>query len=237
MALSYKARHREIAFHLLEVNHKRPIPDELRRKWSVSRLPALFIKWPKQTDDLNGSYICEPEKGAIKEQLLMDSKEIERLILRLPGEDPFFSDLQAEKVISTVYMKFNGLLRADEKSIVAKERALIADLKQINDYLDEQNSVYLCGDTLTLADCDLMPKLQHIRIAGEFYKCFRIPAELKRLWAYIGTAYQTEAFCISCPFDQEIIVHYHTKVLLPKHTLIRPTLQKLSITNTIPAYS
>lgn len=234
MALSHKARYKEIAFSLHEVDYRRPLPEDVRRKWSITRLPALLIRWPKQVCDLNGSFVCDPDKGGVKEQLLMDSKDIENAILRLPGGKLFFSLPAAEKVISTVYMRFNGLLRADQSCLPAKERALLTDLVQINDYLEREDSRFLCGDDLTLADCDLMPKLQHIRVAGEFYKGFTIPTKLKHLWMYLKGAYETEAFCISCPFDQEIVVHYQSKVLMPNHTLVRPTLQKLSITNTIP---
>ena len=41
------------------------------------------------------------------------------------------------------------------------------ELKRINDYLEQRGTTFLSGNEMTLIDCDVMPKLQHIRIAGK----------------------------------------------------------------------
>ncbi|KAI0988760.1 hypothetical protein GJ496_003341 [Pomphorhynchus laevis] len=236
MALSIKATFEDIYFNIQDVDYRNPLPEEIRKKWSISRFPSLLVRWPAHSliDNLNGSYITNNKTG-INEQLLVDSKDIESVILGLPGGPSLCSSIAAEKIIANVYMKFNGLLRSNEQIYESRERALMLELLHINDFLAKNKTDFLCGDHLTLADCDLMPKLQHIRVAGEFYKGFIIPTELADLWNYIQRAYNLQVFRVSCPFDQDIVVHYQNKVLLPKHTLLRPTLQKLSITNTIPS--
>ncbi len=49
----------------------------------------------------------------------------------------------------------------------AKERLLLLELKRIDDFLETRGTTFLSGNEMTLVDCDVMPKLQHIRIAGK----------------------------------------------------------------------
>ena len=37
---------------------------------------------------------------------------------------------------------------------------------RVNDMLAEKGSRFLTGETLCCFDCELMPKLQHVRVAG-----------------------------------------------------------------------
>jgi chloride intracellular channel protein 2 len=39
-------------------------------------------------------------------------------------------------------------------------------------------------------DCQLLPKLQHIRVAARALRGFDIPLEMKTLWRYLGNAYR-----------------------------------------------
>ena len=41
---------------------------------------------------------------------------------------------------------------------------------------------FLTGDTMCCFDCELMPKLQHIRVAGHNFADFTIPSSLEALW-------------------------------------------------------
>ena len=69
---------------------------------------------------------------------------------------------------------------------------------------------FLTGETLCCFDTELMPKLQHIRVAGKFFVGFEIPESMTHLWSYIREMYQLDAFTQSCPADQ---VHMHLKCL------------------------
>lgn len=66
---------------------------------------------------------------------------------------------------------------------------------------------------MTEYDCEIMPRLHHIRIIGERLLNFYIPRQFTHLWAYILTAYRTAAFIESCPADQDILHHYKVYLL------------------------
>lgn len=61
---------------------------------------------------------------------------------------------------------------------------------------------------MTEYDCELMPRLHHMRIVGQRLLGFDIPHNLTYLWNYVLTAYRTAAFIESCPADQDILHHY-----------------------------
>ena len=79
--------------------------------------------------------------------------------------------------------------------------------------LKERNTRYLLGASMTEYDCELMPRLHHIRIAGGALADFHIPETLVSLWNYMLTAYRTAAFLESCPADQDIVQHYKVDLL------------------------
>ena len=54
-----------------------------------------------------------------------------------------------------------------DQSLDSKERSLLLELKRINDFLESRGTTFLSGKEMTLVDCDVMPKLQHIRVAGK----------------------------------------------------------------------
>ena len=84
----------------------------------------------------------------------------------------------------------------------ASRKAVMTLLQRINDTLESKRTRFLTGDTLCCFDCELMPKLQHIRVAGKFFVDFEIPQEMTSLWSYIREMYQLDAFTQSCPADQ-----------------------------------
>ena len=55
------------------------------------------------------------------------------------------------------------LTRRDEQS----KRALLHQLRNIDAHLEKKQGRFLTGDTMCCFDCELMPRLQHIRIAGK----------------------------------------------------------------------
>ena len=81
--------------------------------------------------------------------------------------------------IENVFSKFKlMLLKKDE----ASKANLLSILRKINDHLEDKQSRFLTGETMCCFDCELMPKLQHIRIAGKNFADFEIPTSLKALW-------------------------------------------------------
>uniref|UniRef100_A0A915HML2 Chloride intracellular channel exc-4 n=1 Tax=Romanomermis culicivorax TaxID=13658 RepID=A0A915HML2_ROMCU len=99
--------------------------------------------------------------------------------------------------------------------------------------LEERGTRYLLSSSMTEYDCELMPRLHHIRIAGEQLCHVEVmPRNLIHLWTYMMTAYRTAAFIESCPADQDIIHHYKEQLNLTEKQ--RVSLQTPTKTLAIP---
>ena len=116
------------------------------------------------------------------------------------------------------------LLKKEENT----NNSLLGHLKKINDHLANRGTRFLTGgksfknkilewtfkkkneipDQMCCFDCELMPRLQHIRVAGKYFAEFEIPNSFEALWRYMYHMYQLDAFTQSCPADQDIINHY-----------------------------
>ncbi|XP_026194643.1 chloride intracellular channel protein 3 [Anabas testudineus] len=102
------------------------------------------------------------------------------------------------------------------------EKKFLSSLVKLNMYLEtplpheleknpdatESSRLYLDGDTLTLADCNLLPKLNIIKVVCKQYRDFGIPKELKGLTRYLNNAYKQDEFRHTCPKDSEILLAY-----------------------------
>merc|ERR1712088_805367 len=108
------------------------------------------------------------------------------------GHNLFVPDQEVNKKIENVYSKFKlMLLKRDEVS----KKALTNTLIKIDEMLASKGTRFLTGDTMCCFDCELMPKLQHIRVAGRFFlDGFDIPSDLVHLWKYIREMYELDAF-------------------------------------------
>lgn len=54
------------------------------------------------------------------------------------------------------------LLKKDD----TKTSSLMSHLRKIDEHLSRKDTRFLTGDTMCCFDCELMPRLQHIRVAG-----------------------------------------------------------------------
>lgn len=165
-------------------------------------------------------------------QAILENEKIERYIMKnIPGGyNLFVSDKETASVIENLYSKFKLMMaRKDESS----KRALLNQLSNINKHLEKRNTRFLTGNTLCCFDTELMPRLQHIRIAGSFFADFHIPNEFKGIWRYLNNTYNLDAFLQSCPADQDIINHYklkQTNIKIKK----REELEQPTVTTSIP---
>ncbi|KAG8518541.1 Chloride intracellular channel protein 6, partial [Galemys pyrenaicus] len=111
-------------------------------------------------------------------------------------------------------------------SVSVYEKNLLKALKKLDNYLnsplpDEIDAYgteevaasgrkFLDGDELTLADCNLLPKLHIIKvcrstiIVAKRYRDFEFPSEMTGVWRYLNNAYARDEFTNTCPADQEI---------------------------------
>lgn len=99
----------------------------------------------------------------------------------------------------------------------------------------ESKRKYLDGDELTLADCNLLPKLHVVKVTCFFvssgcaslvltdrtltvtcfcqvvakkYRKYDIPSEFRGIWRYLGNAYGRDEFTNTCASDVEIELAY-----------------------------
>ncbi|CAB3376525.1 Hypothetical predicted protein [Cloeon dipterum] len=132
------------------------------------------------------------------------------------GHNLFVQDKEVATLIENLYSKLKlMLLKKDD----TKTSSLMSHLRKIDEHLERKDTRFLTGDTMCCFDCELMPRLQHIRVAGKYFVDFEIPAEFKSLWRYMYHMYQLDAFTQSCPADQDIINHYKLQqnVKMKKH--------------------
>ncbi|XP_059501411.1 chloride intracellular channel protein 5-like isoform X2 [Stegostoma tigrinum] len=120
-----------------------------------------------------------------------------------------------------IFAKFSAYIK--NTRINANEglaRSLIKALKELDGYLntplpeeidadcvDDVNvsqRKFLDGDELTLADCNLLPKLHIVKVVAMKYRNFEIPAEMTGVWRYLNNAYARDEFTNTCAADTEI---------------------------------
>ncbi|XP_048396148.1 chloride intracellular channel protein 4 isoform X2 [Stegostoma tigrinum] len=124
-----------------------------------------------------------------------------------------------------VFAKFSAYIKNAQKDAnESLEKALLKALKKLDDYLNTplpeeidassteedicSKRKYLDGDYLTLADCNLLPKLHIIKIVALKYRNFEIPKEMTGIWRYLNNAYEREEFVNTCPANREIQIAY-----------------------------
>ncbi|XP_068403125.1 chloride intracellular channel protein 6 isoform X4 [Eschrichtius robustus] len=120
-----------------------------------------------------------------------------------------------------VFAKFSAFIKNTKKDANdIYERNLLKALKKLDNYLNsplpDEIDVYsteevtvsgrkfLDGDELTLADCNLLPKLHIIKIVAKRYRDFEFPSEMTGIWRYLNNAYARDEFINTCPANQEI---------------------------------
>ncbi|CAH2316869.1 chloride intracellular channel 3 [Pelobates cultripes] len=101
------------------------------------------------------------------------------------------------------------------RSLVRLDKYLKTPLpyeEKMNPELKVSSRKFLDGDKLTLADCNLLPKLHIINIVCKHYRKFEIPAELMGLRRYLDNAAQLKDFTYTCPNEKEILLSYSSVV-------------------------
>lgn len=112
-----------------------------------------------------------------------------------------------------------------------REKKFLATLVRLNIYLEtplpyeleqnpnatESSRLFLDGDSLTLADCNLLPKLNIVKVVCKHFRDFDIPAELKSLTRYLDNAYKRDEFRFSCPPDSEVLDAYKSVAVYLNH--------------------
>ncbi|EDW38660.1 GL15377 [Drosophila persimilis] len=141
---------------------------------------------------------------------ILENEKIERHIMKnIPGGyNLFVQDKEVATLIENLYVKLKLML---VKKDDAKNNVLLSHLKKINDHLANRNTRFLTGDTMCCFDCELMPRLQHIRVAGKYFVDFEIPTHLTALWRYMYHMYQLDAFWIRPRLPHPFQLIYRSK--------------------------
>lgn len=171
-------------------------------------LKVTTVDMLKPPPDFRTNFEATPPPILIDNGLaVLENEKIERHIMKnVPGgHNLFVQDKDVASRIENVYSKFKLMLLKKEE---ASKNALLSQLKKIDEHLGKRGNRFLTGDTLCCFDCELMPRLQHIRVAGKYFMDFDIPTDLTNLWRYMYHMYHLDAFTQSCPADQDIINHY-----------------------------
>ncbi|XP_064008561.1 chloride intracellular channel protein 6 [Pogoniulus pusillus] len=124
-----------------------------------------------------------------------------------------------------VFAKFSAFIKNPRKDANENlEKALLKALRKLDNYLNsplpdeidaystEEITVssrkFLDGDELTLADCNLLPKLHIIKVVAKKFRDFDFPPEMTGISRYLNNAYARDEFTNTCPADQEIEYAY-----------------------------
>ncbi|GFO03615.1 chloride intracellular channel [Plakobranchus ocellatus] len=136
----------------------------------------------------------------------------------------------AMAVVGNLYKYFNHFIAGQP------EKALVGELRKLNEYLESQDTKFMVDNVLSFSDCHLLPRLQHIRVAGKAYRDFDIPKEFTYIWRYLKNAYEQDAFKSTMPSDQDIIKNYEKKACnVPKvKSKGNPTLEKFTYLMDVP---
>ncbi|XP_023575127.1 chloride intracellular channel protein 5 [Octodon degus] len=125
-----------------------------------------------------------------------------------------------------IFSKFSAYIKnTKQQNNAALERGLTKALRKLDDYLsaplpeeidtntrgdDGKGSrrKFLDGDELTLADCNLLPKLHVVKVVAKKYRNYDFPAEMTGLRRYLKNAYARDEFTNTCAADSEIELAY-----------------------------
>lgn len=138
-----------------------------------------------------------------------------------PPRYPHLSPLNKESfdVGADIFAKFSAFIKNSPNNSI-QEQALLREFKRLDIYLNtplpeeiDHNSrenitvssrLYLDGSRLTLADCNLLPKLHVIKVAAKKYCKFDIPSHFTGVHRYLQNANAREEFVQTCPANIEI---------------------------------
>ncbi|MBN3273080.1 CLIC5 protein, partial [Polyodon spathula] len=124
-----------------------------------------------------------------------------------------------------IFAKFSAFIKNTKpEANEALEKALSKALRKLDSYLNTvlpeeidadsaeemnvSNRKFLDGDELTLADCNLLPKLHIVKIVAKTYRNYEIPSDMTGVWRYLQNAYARDEFTNTCAADKEIEMAY-----------------------------
>uniref|UniRef100_H2ZMY1 CLIC N-terminal domain-containing protein n=1 Tax=Ciona savignyi TaxID=51511 RepID=H2ZMY1_CIOSA len=194
---------------------------------------------PKNISDISPG--CNPPFLIFNGEVLNDIQKCEDFIEAelYPPRYPKLSckHPNSNNIGSDIFAKFSALAKFKGNPNDPKRQGMVNklnnELSKLNNYLNEplddeidegsdesepQKSTrkFVDGNTMTMADCNLMPKLNMIRVAGREMLNYEIPCKFDGIHRYLNTADATDEFTQTCPDDGEIVWTYGGRKPRPK---------------------
>ncbi|OXB80613.1 UNVERIFIED_CONTAM: hypothetical protein H355_005542 [Colinus virginianus] len=202
-----------VPFTLTTVDTKRAL-DVLKDFAPGAQLPVLLYNGDSKTDTVTIEDFLE---ARLAPPIRFPSLVPQYKESRLAGNDVFhkFSTFIKNPVPAQDEALQRNLLKAllklDEYLSTPLEHELARE-----PHLRTSQRRFLDGDQLTLADCNLLPKLNIVQIVCQHYRRFGIPKDLQAVWRYLNNAGETKEFKYTCPSSEEIVQAYRSVVRSPQ---------------------
>ncbi|KAM9066001.1 chloride intracellular channel protein 3 [Sarcophilus harrisii] len=193
-----------VPFTLTTVDTRRSL-DVLKDFAPGSQLPILLYNGEAKTDTIQIEEFLEEMLGPPTFPCLVPQYKESSIA----GNDVFHkfsafikntSPAQDEALYRTL---LRALMKLDQYLTTPLEHELARDPKPT-----QSRRRFLDGDRLTLADCNLLPKLHIVNTVCTHYRQSPIPAELRGLHRYLENAKQQREFKYTCPQSSEILAAY-----------------------------
>ncbi|XP_026541637.1 chloride intracellular channel protein 3 [Notechis scutatus] len=200
-----------VPFTLTTVDTKRSL-DVLKDFAPGAQLPVLLYDGDPKTDTIR------------IEEFLEETLK--------PPEFPNLAPKYAESTLAgnDIFHRFSAYIKnpipAQDETLL---HALLKAFRKLDQYLNtplpyEQvrdpelvisRRRFLDGDQMTLADCNLLPKLNIVNVVCQHHRQAGIPRELRGIGRYLECSTETKEFQYTCPNPEEIIQAYHGVVRQP----------------------
>ncbi|XP_077368596.1 chloride intracellular channel protein 5-like isoform X3 [Festucalex cinctus] len=196
----------------------------LRLKGVVFNVTTVDLK-RKPADLHNLAPGTHPPFLTFHREVLTDVNKIEEYLEEMlaPPKYPKLAvkNHQSNTAGNDVFARFSAYIKnTSPAKNKALEQSLNKALVKLDEYLlsplpDEVHLVdgesarkYLDGDELTLADCNLLPKLHVVKVVAKKYRNYNIPSQYRGVWRYLDNAYSRDEFTNTCVADVEIELAY-----------------------------
>ncbi|XP_075295677.1 chloride intracellular channel protein 3 [Opisthocomus hoazin] len=193
-----------VPFTLTTVDVKRAL-DVLKDFVPGAQLPVLLYNGEPKTDTVTIEDFLEDKLGPpmfpslvprYRESSLAGNDVFHKFSAFIKNPVPAQDEALRQSLLRAL-LKLDAYLSAPLPHELARDPQLRASRRR-----------FLDGDRLTLADCNLLPKLNIVQVVCQHYRRFGIPKDLRGVWRYLGSASDTQEFSYSCPSSQEILQAY-----------------------------
>ena len=102
---------------------------------------------------------------------------------------------EAEEVTGSIFGVFSAWAKASkEPGAQEAEEKFTAALKKIDEFMGQKGGPLLCGESWSVADCTLVPRLYHITTVAENFLKYDKHKTMKNLMAYMNYVFSTPEF-------------------------------------------